>query len=331
VREISSCHGGATEVELYVAPPKRGRPVSRKPGQDMAMLENNRRIFVQIPAYRDSELASTLLDLYRKAASPDRLRVSVHWQRAGAETLPAKVLRLPRLELIETPFERSRGCNWARSVVQKRWRDEPFTLFLDSHHRFVSGWDDLLFDMYDALRDRGVERPLLTAYMPSYSAECDPLGRQTEPYKIYPSGREAGLLIHLISHRIVRWTELNSPVPGTFISGHFIFARGQINADMPCDPRIYFTGDEVSMSLRAYTLGYDVFHPHRVIGWHCYDRSTRVTHWTDHHEWRQLHEQSMSRLRRLFAGRLRGRFALGRQRSRRSFEDSIYLPLIEDC
>jgi hypothetical protein len=44
---------------------------------------DERRIFVQIPAYRDPDLGPTLEDLFAKAADPDALRVVVLWQRAG--------------------------------------------------------------------------------------------------------------------------------------------------------------------------------------------------------------------------------------------------------
>src|SRR4051794_18529347 len=109
------------------------------------------RIFVQIPAYRDRELASTLLDLYRKATRPNALRVVVHWQRAPDDDLPRAVRRLSDLEIIETPYSESRGCNWARSIAQARWQGEPYTLVLDSHHRFSAGWDETLLGMHRRL------------------------------------------------------------------------------------------------------------------------------------------------------------------------------------
>lgn len=288
------------------------------------------RIFVQIPAYRDSELAPTLLDLYAKAARPHLLRVAVLWQRSSSDTLPRGVLRLPKLELIELQFDKSRGCNWARSVVQKHWRDEPYTLFIDSHHRFKSGWDQALVDMHTALVNAGVKRPLLTAYMPPYDPQKFRLGKQNTPLKIYPKQREAGLLIHLTSYPIPAWDRLTAPVPADFVSGHFMFARGRFNRDVPCDPRIYFTGDEVSIALRAHTHGYDLFHPHVVIGWHCYNRESRVTHWDDHSRWHDLHAASLRRLRRLFEGRLHGPFGPGTRRTAASYESKLLLPLVGD-
>jgi hypothetical protein len=284
---------------------------------------------VQIPAYRDTELGPTLRDLYRKAARPEALRVAVLWQKASNETLPPAVRRLPGLELIEMPFEESQGCNWARIQLQARWRGEPYTLFLDSHHRFATGWDRMLIEMHSGLRASGVERPLLTAYMPPYHPAMDPLGRRCRPYKIYPIRREAGLLIHLTSHAIPGWRRLAGPIPAEFASAHLIFTRGSFNEELRWDPNIYFAGDEVAMSLRAHTYGYDLFHPHRVIGWHCYDRGSRRPHWDDHLEWSGQQARSLRRLRRLFTGRLSGDFGLGTARSRRSFEDRLLVPLVE--
>jgi hypothetical protein len=42
-------------------------------------------VFVQIPAYRDSELLATVEDLMQTAAEPTRLRVGMAWQYDEAE------------------------------------------------------------------------------------------------------------------------------------------------------------------------------------------------------------------------------------------------------
>jgi hypothetical protein len=286
-------------------------------------------LYVQIPAYRDTELGATLADLYRKAERPEALRVGVLWQRAEDESLPRAVRRLPNLELIEIPFHRSRGCNWARNLLQDRWRGERYTMFLDSHHRFARGWDRMLIEMHGQLRAAGVERPLLTAYLPPYDPLNHPRNRRCRPYKIFPIRREDGLLIHLTSHAIPHWRRLTAPVRAEFLSAHLIFADGRFNADLRWDPQIYFAGDEVAMSLRAHTSGYDLYHPHRVIGWHAYDRASRTPHWDDHGEWAEQHRRSLRRLRRLFTGRIAGPLGLGSERSPSSFEDRLLVPLVE--
>ena len=283
------------------------------------------RIFVQIPAYRDSELASTLWSLYAKARHPERLRVCVAWQHAPEETLPEAVRALPNLEILDIPHERSRGCNWARRKLQRRWRGEPYTLLLDSHQRFVSEWDALTLAMYRGLRRRGVARPIITAYLPAYDPRREPGGRRKRPYKIYPFEREGGLLLRLTSYPIPSWTALREPIPAAFASLHFLFTAGQFNRDVPFDPEIYFFGDEVLTGLRAFTRGYDLFHPHVIVGWHCYDRATRLGHWHDHPRWHEQNRRSLAKLARLFR---RGDSHARGRRTVADYEEHIMTKLI---
>lgn len=281
-----------------------------------------KRIYVQIPAYRDTELGPTLLDLVEKSEDPTALRVGVLWQRAEGDELPEQVRANPNIEIIECPYENSRGCNWARAELQKRWKGEPYTLFLDSHHRFISEWDRQLIEMHQALKSRGVTKPLITAYLPPYDPSNDPAGRSLEPLLIRPHSRERGMLIYLVAHPIPMWRSLEGPVPARFTSLHFMFADGRFNREIVADERVYFFGDEVVLALRAFTYGYDLYHPHYVVGWHLYDRTaTRVTHWEDHSDYAERNERSCHRLRDLFLGV--DEEALGAHRTLEEYESMI--------
>ena len=260
-------------------------------------------IYVQIPAYRDSELGPTLRELYGRAARPDALHTRVIWQRSEDERLPADVLELPGLTLVDVPAQRSEGCNWARRRAQECWDGEPYTLLLDSHHRFVDDWDVLAIDMYSSLLSSGVRRPLLTGYLPAYDPELEPLGRGEAPYRMYPFGRDDGILTRFTSRPIPWWGALDAPVPADFLSLHFVFTDGRFNAEVPIDPELYFFGDEMVLGLRAYTRGYDLFHPHRIVGWHAYSRNQRVPHWDDHPDWYERHLAALGWMRELFTGR----------------------------
>jgi Glycosyltransferase (GlcNAc) len=290
-----------------------------------AGLAGKQGIYVQIPAYRDSELETTLRDLYSKADHAGRLRTAVLWQRGADESLSADVRSLPNLEIVDVEFSESRGPNWARALLQERWRGEPFTLLLDSHHRFVRGWDTAVVAMYRQLESSGVDKPLLTAYLPSYEPAREPGARKKRPYKIYPLQREQGVLTRLTSYPIPCWTRLNEPVVADFVSLHFLFAEGAFNEAVVFDPDIYFFGDELVIGLRAYLAGYDLFHPHRIVGWHCYDRGSRVGHWEDHSRWAEQHQKSLRKIRRLF---LDGRGRRNGERTVSDYEDHIMLPLV---
>lgn len=257
------------------------------------------RIYVQIPAYRDTELWPTLLSLYAQAFRPECLRVRVLWQHAPGELVPRAVARLPRLEIEAVAANQSEGCNWARSRLQSAWNGEEHTLLLDSHHRFVRGWDRQALAMLQALRENGVSRPLLTAYLPAYVPGVF-ARRRRRPYKIYPLEREDGLLTRLTSLPIRNWAGLKAPIKADFVSLHFILAEGAFNLEVPLDAHVYFFGDEIRTSLLAYAAGYRFFHPHRVLGWHAYDRSTRQPHWADHEDWVERNRASLAHLRHAY-------------------------------
>jgi hypothetical protein len=262
-----------------------------------------KKIYVQIPAYRDTELEPTLLDLVAKAEDPNALRIVVFWQRAEGDTLAEAVRANPNVEIVERPYQESRGCNWARVQLQRRWQGEPYTLFLDSHHRFIPAWDRHLIEMHEALKRMGVKKPLITAYLPPYDPMNEPAARSPDPLQIWGRSREQGMLIYLVAHPIPMWRSLEGPIPARFASLHFVFAEGIFNREIVLDEQVYFFGDEVVLALRAFTHGYDLFHPHYVLGWHLYDRSsTRTTHWEDHTDYRERNEQSCERLRDIFLG-----------------------------
>lgn len=258
-------------------------------------------VYVQMPAYRDAELAKTLRDLFAQASRPRRLRVRVLWQREETEELPDDVWALPGLEIDEVPAEDSEGCNWARRRLQDAWQGERYTLMLDSHHRFAAGWDEVALAMLEQLRASGTAKPMLTGYLPAYFPTDDHY-RPVLPHRLYPYARDGGVLTQLRSWVIRDADELTAPVPADFASLHFILADGTINAELPFDPDVYFFGDEVLTSARAFAAGYRLFHPHRVIGWHAYDRTSRVTHWADHEGYVERHARSLMALRDWFAG-----------------------------
>jgi hypothetical protein len=163
--------------------------VAQSPSLDAATSPSRGgRILVQIPAYRDSELSATVRDLVRKADDPASLRIAVLWQKGPDEEFDRESGRGAELEVVEISHVDSQGCNWARRELQQRWRGEPFTLILDSHHRFAQGWDQKLRRAYDALIRQGVEKPIVTAYLPAYNPLTDPYGRRKRPLKIYPYG-----------------------------------------------------------------------------------------------------------------------------------------------
>ncbi len=235
-------------------------------------------IFVQIAAYRDPELLPTLQDCLAKARHPRDLRFGICWQRHPGENDLDGFKDDPRFTIDEVPWNESQGLCWARARIQKLWQGEDYTLQLDSHHRFAQDWD---VELRRQLELTGSPRPILGSYAAIYDpATNEKKGR--EPFhmvaeKFTPSGT-----ILFRPQVIPGWRDLTSPVRARFVSGHFYFTLGRHCEDYAYDPSLYFAGDEISLSIRGYTLGYDLFHPHRNLIWHEYTRAGRTKHWDDH-------------------------------------------------
>ena len=286
------------------------------------------QIFVQVAAYRDPLLPATLESLFDEAAKPERLRVCLCWQHSRGERLPVKFRRARGVEVLDVDHRLSRGANWARSLIQKRWRDEPYSLIIDSHLRFAEGWDGRLVELLEDRKAAGVRKPAITCYPPDFSPKTFPKQASLVPLKIYKEAYHSGLLVHFAGFKLPFWQWLSEPIPAQFLALGLLFTEGCFNAEIPIDPAIYFFGDEITTGLRAYCHGYDFFHPHRVIAWHAYDRKTRTCHWQDHHDWQSRDRRSLGRVRRILKGQQFRHYPLGSARSIADYERYIGMPLI---
>lgn len=256
-------------------------------------------IFIQIAAYRDPELIPTVKDCIAKADKPERLHFCIGWQYAEGESIDALEC-IPNLKIIEIPYKKSKGACWIRRKIQDQYNGQTYTLQLDSHHRFIQGWDTAAIKMLNDLKAIGYKKPLLTAYLPSYEPANDPAGRVQDLWQInydrfLPEGP-----IFLRPSTIKNWQELIIPIPARGLSGHFIFTLGQWCEEVPYDSELYFHGEEISLAVRSYTHGYDLFHPHKHLVWHQYTRSGARKHWDDNSNWNDLNSVSYKRVKILF-------------------------------
>ena len=92
---------------------------------------------------------------------------------------------------------------------------------------------------------------------------------------------------------------VTEPITCRFYSAHFCFTTGLFCREVQHDPNYYFHGEEISIAVRAYTHGYDLFTPHKMIAWHEYTRRYRKKHWDDNNSWSVLNSNTYIRLRNL--------------------------------
>ena len=276
---------------------------------------------MSIAAYRDAELAPTIKDCLAKARFPERLRFGVCWQHEVDEPRPASFSD-PRVRVVDVHWTESRGVCWARAQTMKLWRGEDWFLQLDSHHRFVPGWDVVLHDQAAACDS---PRPVLTSYAPGYRPG-EPVPAGSGPMRI-DFDRFSGDGIPMLRPGPIRgWEQRARPYRGRFASVHLLFAPGRFVEDVPWDPDLYYTGDEITLSVRAFTHGYDLFMPSRLVLWHAYATpSSRPKHWDDHvgaatRPWQDYEASSRSKIRRLLTDPWVGELGCGPQRTLADYE-----------
>ncbi len=256
-------------------------------------------IFIQIASYRDPELIPTIDNLLANADYPDRLVLCIAHQYSKDDKWDnlQKYADDSRFIIIEIPYQESLGACWARNQIQQHYNNETYTLQLDSHHRFVKGWDTMCISMLKELQSKGHKKPLLTSYIPSYNPSNDPQDRHPKPWgmsfdRFIPEGVVFFLPYHMEDY-------INEPVPARFYSAHFAFTLGVFCEEVPHDPLFYFHGEEITIGVRAFTWGYDLFHPHKVIAWHEYTRVGRTKHWDDDKNWGAKNDRAHSRTKLL--------------------------------
>jgi hypothetical protein len=239
----------------------------------------NDKIFVQIASYRDPELLPTIKNCIENAKYPERLTFGICWQHSEDDEWDTldEYKDNPAFTIMDVKWNDSLGLCWARHQIQKMYKDEKYTMQIDSHHRFIQDWDE---EMIEMLKLTGSPKPILTSYAGMYDPKENKLLNQ-DPYKMVPDKFTPGGTILFYPHSIENWEQLDKPIPARFVSGHFFFTIGEHCKEYHYDPNIYFAGDEISLSIRSYTLGYDLFHPHRLLIWHEYTREGRTKHWTD--------------------------------------------------
>lgn len=226
-------------------------------------------LFVQIAAYRDPELLPTLIDLFSKAKRPGNIFVGVCHQYDLRDGTDAHLFEKPfpypeQIRFDNIDYRESQGCCWARSRVQKMYKNEKWTLMIDSHMRFEKNWDELLVDTYNAYADQGVQKPVLSCYVGNYQFDGE-----RDQY-IWPTSCFFGNDIPRMIRSKVREISKEDSAYGAFVSGHFIFSSAQIINDIPYDPHLYFLGEEISLAVRLWTHNYDIVIPKISIIYHFY-------------------------------------------------------------
>lgn len=249
------------------------------------MQVKEKSIFVQIASYRDPQLPITIDQMLEQADNPEIFSFGICWQYDNTEDI-TKYDNNPKFRIRKHHYSESEGLGWARAITNELYDGEDLVLQIDSHHRFLKGWDTMMLEDYHQALQL-CEKPIISTYLTPFKIEADnhTIKELNEiPCLMSQYEFSADKLLMSRPWHIPNYKSKDKVIRCRTISGHFFLADGNFIKEVPYDPDIYFGGyvEETTLSVRAYTWGYDFYSPYRQYIWHEYTRNNRPKHWEDH-------------------------------------------------
>ncbi|KAL7518109.1 hypothetical protein ACHAWX_005439 [Stephanocyclus meneghinianus] len=266
---------------------------------------------------------------------------------------------------ITMDYRQSTGPCYARHLAQTLHLGEDYVLQIDSHMRFRPNWDAYLIHQLQKCHmptslgtprmtkdSNNKPRAVLTAYPPNYDAPDGPgpnaetRGTVLVPWKFGVDGmlRQKGRLLrpgYTNNELSNPGSDRNDNIPCLLFAAGFNFFHSTLLDCCPYDHKLHglFFGEEISMAVRLYTHGYDLFSPPLTVCYHQWKRNpmrTRdISDMTEDNRKRlaSQKEASLDVVRMQLRGLGRG---LGQHRSARQFSDELGVDfdkcsLLPDC
>ena len=265
-------------------------------------------IYVALGTYRDPYCPMTIKSLYANAKYPEKVFVGLFQQNCFEKKCRTGVLKGGIVNDMDTDVNcytefcsssegiKSNACNngnvrlfnvneseslgpyMARYLGSKFYRGEEFYLQIDSHSEFVRDWDTKLIKM---VRDAPAEKPVISAYPPSENSNW----RDSIGYRIcdseFADAQIEWQIIRLGTGQAFDSRFYDIPRYAPFVAAGFFFGPATLLHEVPFDPLLpwIFMGEEISMSARLWTAGYDIFSPTTNVLNHYYVRRHYPKFW----------------------------------------------------
>ncbi|MAH48545.1 hypothetical protein CMI37_22150 [Candidatus Pacearchaeota archaeon] len=312
--------------EQMATPPNEKKREAKKTSSNKTKQSSGEdKIFIQIASYRDKDIYHTIKNCMDQSHDPSKLIFGI-FDQYGPENSHLEFYDRDNFRVIRAPFYASSGLGYARHMIQKLYfdGDAEYTMQLDSHMRFSRGWDTKLKEM---LHKTGAKKPIISHYCTpfTFSQKKREYLDRSDLFKMYCLRFNPGGTISFRQHRVKDQDKTGVPGKSMWVSGHFYFTLASHIKEYPYDPNLYFAGDEISLAVRSWTNGWDIFYPSENVVYHNYTREDRICHWSDQkRSYSGLHEQSHKALRELLGmekpTRDFGPYGLGRERSLSEYE-----------
>jgi hypothetical protein len=291
-------------------------------------------IFISIASYRDPELTRTIKSAINNAANPDQLYFSIVVQ--DFENDIPDLSWIPNLSLITMHPKEARGAGYARSIAMKAYNNQEYFLQIDSHTLFEKDWDIISIDEHNKAKSiANNDKIILSYFPPPFTIEPDKsvfFIKNDRKKPAYATKQKP------LFTRRNNWTAQRVefadrtrkyPEQSTTILAGFVFTTGNIVDEIPYDPEISFFGEELCFAVRAWTRGWDIYSPSKVILYHFYLRPDYSKVWDAKNviavSWKDLEKQSSEKQKRILCGLEVGIYGLGSVRKLEEYERLVGL------
>lgn len=291
-------------------------------------------IFVSIASFLDYEVRYTILDCINKADNPANLTFSICLQYNEEELTSDSIIddltQTYSIKIDKYHYTESQGGCWARQIAQQNYSNEKYSLQVDSHTRFIQGWDTIIKGDFNKLKDEGIKKPLLTFLPPPYM-RVDKAGIDYDFKHLHNLDK-----LNVPKFRIMTqdyWVEymgygdeINTGfelTPMKILYGGFVFTLGKWVKEIEQDPEHYYTGEEFALTIRSFTHGYDLFTPSQIVAWHRAHTKALPKHFTINTQEvaSEKHSFAIRRLKKLIEGEDLGKYGLGNIRTLEDYEN----------
>mmetsp|Transcript_29140 Transcript_29140/g.58536 ORF Transcript_29140/g.58536 Transcript_29140/m.58536 type:complete len:565 (+) Transcript_29140:54-1748(+) len=259
-------------------------------------------IYLSVVSFRDEFCVETLKDAFNKAKNPDNLFIGLVQQncedekcRRGSNVGPdpdcyhlfcsssmgKKFCNNGQIRLLRMKEAESLGPYMARYFASKLWMGEQWYMQIDSHMSFLQNWDALSIQM---LEKAPSEKPVISNLPPPNTSNLQEKIAVAAPRlcgAVFATSDIEGQIVRLERSYNYDRIKLDTPRFAPFVAAGYLIAHSDMLRDVPFDPFLpyLFLGEEILLSARLWTSGYDIFSPTISLVGHRYERNQQPKFW----------------------------------------------------
>ena len=179
------------------------------------------------------------------------------------------------VDVYQMEAELSIGPVFARHLGHRQYRGEYYATQSDAHVTFTQDWDaDIIQQMEATHNEMAVMTTYLTDVQGSINEETGQSLRNTRPImcNTYYEGGQQGMHLRHGSQPERVPSIHGTPQLQPWWAAGYSFSRGHFIVNVPYDPLqpMIFQGEEMSVGIRGFTVGYDYYAPERSVCFHHY-------------------------------------------------------------